>query len=196
MKRIHLNLIVVLVIFIVATTTFAGCGGNESKADQYMVNGDSYFSNADESFKNVKEADTKHCDEALAALKERKTLEPTSWQGSATTINTSYDKTIGLFQQSRAEFEKIKALTDVPDYTGYADLMIQVIDSFIGVVTSRKAIVQWWVDTFTQNRATIGANAQAVANQYEQLTSNSTAQNSNTVGILKQAQDYKKSKNL
>lgn len=138
MRRI-LMLSVSLFLVTAMALAAAGCGGDTSKAKEYMEKGDELSSKA---YSLVKDADTDDITSILTDLGLDITAATTgAWDSSASEVTKEIDGLISDANAAQDEYEKILGLSGVDDYQEYAKLMIEAMDNYIPVLEGLQDLI-------------------------------------------------------
>ena len=177
--------ITIALAFIVTVIAVCGCGGDASRAKDYMNKGDALLKTVEGQYTSISRKMTT----LIAEYTAGKNTEPTAVKAKIAEITGLLDAAKAGQDAASAEYGKILSLKGVPDYVKYAALQIEVIDK-LGKANEEVRVMLDVVQASSttgqppdvQKLTTLSTNLQKLSGEIDTL--------------MKQANDLKQSKNL
>ena len=139
-KVLIVSISLLLTLCLVAVA--AGCGGDTSKAKEYMDKGDELSKKSFSVPGFSEDMDTTDITVILTDLGLDLTAASMGdWESSASEVTTEIDGMISDANSAQDEYEKILGLNDVDDYQQYAQLMIKALENYITVLEGLQDLI-------------------------------------------------------
>jgi len=185
MKKLLVLLMVVALA--AAVTGVAGCGGNTSQAQTATKAADAAYKVVNADLDNLQTMLTPILGGALSG--NFSALTPAALSSATALVN----KILAEMPAVKAQYQKVAAMSGVPDYTAYANAMIKAIDANTKAITMLKGLMAALTPLVAAGNAA-GITAyfttnSAVINELQTLSTQAS-------DAYNQAQSIKTSKNL
>jgi len=155
-----LSILFVILLLAITTAGLVGCGGNTSQAKTDMQAADAAYNKVKTELDDLQGTLTGVLGGAVTGNYAALTTQ------TLNAATAAIDKVLAALPAVKADYQKVAALTGVPDYTAYANAMIKAIDANTTALTEgKKAIEQLKPLVASGNTAAIAGvlNQQEVA---------------------------------
>lgn len=178
MKRLIL-FAVSLAVITMMVVGLTGCGGDTSKAKEYM-------NTADQMFSDLESAATEF-QTTMTSLSSQLS-NPDTLTAAVKSAKDAGTVLAGKIDETRAAYEKIKTLNGVDDYVAYADLMIGALDVETELLNS--------MNDFFNQVTTLSSDPNALMQLQSTFLASVQTKQEEASKLLDDAQKLKTDKNL
>jgi len=131
-----LVLTVILLVLSISAAGLIGCGGNTGQAQTDMKAADAAYNKVKTDLDNLQSTLTSVLGGAVTGNYAALTTQ------TLNAATASIDKVLTEMPGVKARYQKLAALTGVPDFTAYANAMIKAIDANAAALTEGKNIIE------------------------------------------------------
>lgn len=164
---------VAVVLGIVAIMMIAGCGDTTSTARGYIKNGDSLMSQVDQKAPEWARQFNAAFAYLSGQLENGQPPDAAKFEKDARELDALTGEIAKAAAGARAEYEKIKSLSGVPDYVAYADLQIEAAGAVDAIAKKLTAFLDSTVQLLnsgTLNPIEFGGEAEQVGAEIKTLS--------------------------